>query len=90
METAYTKDRATAAERLLTVAASALLDKAALAELIAETFVDGMTTQERLSAPNGSRQQVDFPATRIGRAVRIDRRRLEEWASAQTEGEAGA
>ena len=28
----------------------------------------------------------DFPAVRIGRAIRIDRRRLEEWAAAQTKG----
>lgn len=34
--------------------------------------------------------RADFPATRIGRAVRIDRRRLEEWAAEQTKGEAGA
>ena len=28
----------------------------------------------------------DLPAVRIGRAIRIDRRRLEEWAAAQTKG----
>ena len=26
----------------------------------------------------------DFPAVRVGRAIRIDRRRLEEWADAHT------
>lgn len=56
MKTAYTKDRTTPAERLLTVAASVPLDKTALAKLVAETFVNGMTAQERLSAPNGSGQ----------------------------------
>ena len=30
--------------------------------------------------------RADFPAVRIGRAIRIDRRRLEEWAAAQTKG----
>ena len=30
--------------------------------------------------------QQSFPAVRIGRAIRIDRRRLEEWAAAQTKG----
>lgn len=28
--------------------------------------------------------RADFPAVRIGRAIRIDRRRLEEWADAHT------
>lgn len=28
--------------------------------------------------------RADFPAVRIGRAIRIDRRRLEEWANAHT------
>jgi len=28
--------------------------------------------------------RADFPATRVGRAIRIDRRHLEEWASANT------
>lgn len=31
--------------------------------------------------------RTDFPAVRIGRAIRIDRRRLEEWAAAQTKGD---
>lgn len=31
--------------------------------------------------------QQGFPAVRIGRAIRIDRRRLEEWAAAQTKGD---
>lgn len=30
--------------------------------------------------------RADFPAVRIGRTIRIDRRRLEEWAAAQTKG----
>lgn len=30
--------------------------------------------------------RADFPAVRVGRAIRIDRRRLEEWAAAQTKG----
>ena len=56
METAYTKDRATAAERLQAVAASVSPDKAVLAAMVTEAFVNGMTAQERLSAPNGSGQ----------------------------------
>lgn len=28
----------------------------------------------------------DFPAVRIGRTIRIDRRRLEDWAAEQTKG----
>lgn len=28
--------------------------------------------------------RADFPAVRVGRAIRIDRRRLEEWANAHT------
>lgn len=28
--------------------------------------------------------RADFPAVRVGRAIRIDRRRLEKWALAQT------
>lgn len=32
----------------------------------------------------------DFPAVRIGRVIRIDRRRLEEWAAEQTKVEVGA
>lgn len=30
--------------------------------------------------------RADFPAVRIGRTIRIDRRRLEEWAAEQTKG----
>ena len=30
--------------------------------------------------------RADFPAVRVGRAIRIDRRQLEEWAAAQTAG----
>lgn len=32
--------------------------------------------------------RADFPAVRIGRTIRIDRRRLEDWAAEQTKGEA--
>lgn len=45
----YTPESAAAVARLFTVAPQARPTKAALAALIAEAFVSGMTTQERLS-----------------------------------------
>lgn len=54
MKIAYTTDSVTAAERLTAAVADVSPDKAALAAMITESFISGMTAQERLMPQNNA------------------------------------